>query len=245
MSFKANDPFRCNPSVLFWKNQFSQLWRSWWPIEKNTSVSGVMNSRVQKFGEVVMELIEGESNETRLIETQSAEFIQIMNFVKYRITCWHHLHAKAAGLIMFEHTKLWYLLLHSTLLAGGRQCWCEWCWMSVVTWSCPNKRQSLISAGVNLTSKDSCLLCLPGSVNYCVMSHYESEWGQVTWYYNQTKYSILHPTLRHWARLSCVQFISLSLVTGHHDDDQYSLRVHYFCSCSDYVNNKLVSTTNW
>ena len=123
-----------------------------------------------------------------------------------------------------------------------------WMWvlmwvMVTVTWSCPNKRH--ISAGVNPTSKDSCLLCLPGSVNYCVMSHYESEWGQVTWYYNQTKYSILHPTLRHWSRLSCVQFISLSLVTGHHDDDQYSLRVHYFCSCSDYVNNKLVSTTNW
>ena len=50
-------------------------------------MSGVMNSRVQKFGKVVMELIEGESNETRLIETKSAEFIQIMNFVKYRITC--------------------------------------------------------------------------------------------------------------------------------------------------------------
>ena len=129
MSFKANDPFRCNPSVLFWKNQFSQLWRSWWPIEENTSVSGVMNSRVQKFGKVVMELIEGESNETRLIESKSAEFIQIMNFVKYRITCWHHLHAKAAGLIMFEHAELWYLLLHCTILAGGCECWCEWCWL--------------------------------------------------------------------------------------------------------------------
>ena len=50
-------------------------------------LTGVMNSRVQKFGKVVMELIGGESNETRLIETKSAEFIQIMNFVKYRITC--------------------------------------------------------------------------------------------------------------------------------------------------------------